>query len=114
MTIEQILQLSQAGFTAEQITALAPLMAQQAPAPAPAPAPTPAPAQAPAPAPTPAPEPTPAPTTAPATLDSVLAQLAQLTTTIQASNIAQTQQPAQPVVKPEDILASIIAPPAKK
>lgn len=115
-TINDVLTLARAGFTAAQIAAMtaapaAPTVPAPAPAaapavPAPAPAvPAPAPAAAPAvPAPAPAAPAVPAP--APADpLEQILTQLR-----INALNAAQ-QPPTQSV---DDILAEIINPPAGK
>lgn len=121
MNIEQILQLSQAGFTAEQITALAPLIsqpAQAAPAAAPAPAPAPAPAtQEPA-AQVPAQE---APAKqAPAkqepaapTMDDVMDMLKKMQSSMYANAIMGSQQPQVNTASAEDILATIVAPTKK-
>ena len=119
MNIEQILQLSQAGFTAEQITALAPLIAQPAQAaPAAAPAPAPAPAtQEPA-AQVPAQE---APAKqAPAkqepaapTMDDVMDMLKKMQSSMYANAIMGSQQPQVNTASAEDILATIVAPTKK-
>ena len=58
MTNQDILKLVNAGFTAEQITAM---IESEKPAPTPTPEPTPTPAPTPAPKPTPEPTPTPEP-----------------------------------------------------
>ena len=98
MNISDILALSKAGFTPEQITALAPVLGREsapvpfpapapdpapAPAPVPAPVPAPAPVHAPVPAPAPAPAPAPVPAPAPAN-DDMPAWADKLITTIQA------------------------------
>ena len=111
-----ILTLSKAGFTAQQIAGLSiianqpttPVVQQTVPAPAvPAPAPAvPAPA-VPAPA-VPAPA---VPAPAPA-VDQVLAELQKLTGLMQNGNIVGSNMP-QPQT-PEEILAEIINPPIKK
>lgn len=88
-----ILTLCKAGFTAQQIAGLSALAAKPEPAPAPEPAPVPEPA--------PAPEP-----------DPVLVELQKLTGLMQSGALAQTQQP-EPLT-PEQILAEIINPPARK
>ncbi len=104
-----ILTLSKAGFTAQQIAGLSmianqpttPVVQQTVPAPAvPAPA-VPAPA-VPAPA---------VPAPAPA-VDQVLAELQKLTGLMQNGNIVGSNMP-QPQT-PEEILAEIINPPIKK
>lgn len=98
MQLNDIIALAKAGFTAEQIGALAQLPADQ-PQPDPQPAPQPEPQQ-------PAPDP----------LQTVLAELGVLKGQIQQINVAGAQQPQpQPAPQPEltgvDVLANIIAPP---
>ena len=100
MTRDDIIALARAGFSADQIAALA-----SAPAPAPVPAPAPAPAPAPTPAPVPA---APAPAPAPDQITQLLQQVGVLTATIQASNIGNSSQPKQESA--DDILAQIIRP----
>ena len=123
---EDILTLSKAGFTAQQIAGLSMIANQPAtPVPAPAtpvvsaPAPAPAvPAPAPSvPAPAPAvPAPAPAfPAPAPAKnniSDSIIAELQKLTGLVQSNNIAGSNMPTPQT--PEEILAEIINPPIKK
>lgn len=105
MTTNDILILAKAGFTAEQIAALAAV----------ATAPTPAPAAEPTPAPEPKPvEPTPAPQLAPAPeknnvdMDKILSAINGLTATVQANAIGNTQMPEKP--RAEDILARVLDP----
>lgn len=107
LSIEDIVALSKAGFTASQIAEL-----NAAPAPAPAPAPEPAPAPAPAPAPEPAPAPAPQ-TAAPHSVDDVLAAISGLSASIQNANLLQAQMPTEQKTA-ETILASIINPPKKE
>ena len=117
-----ILTLSKAGFTAQQIAGLSmianqpttPVVQQTVPAPAvPAPA-VPAPAvpapAVPAPA-VPAPA-VPAPAVPAPAVDQVLAELQKLTGLMQNGNIVGSNMP-QPQT-PEEILAEIINPPIKK
>ncbi len=100
MNIADVLALSKAGFTPEQITALAPVLGREAePAPEPTPAPEPAPA--------PVPEPAPAPST-----DEMPAWADKLINTLQAVALTTAQNP--PMKTPEelanDALAQIINP----
>ena len=80
MTVDQILKLIDAGYTAAEIKAMesAPDPKPE-PAPAPDPKPEPAPAPDPKPEPAPAPDPNPEPAPAPDPLDSIRTQLAGLT-----------------------------------
>lgn len=100
MNISDILALSKAGFTPEQITALAPVIGREA-----EPAPDPAPDPAPAPAPEPAPAPTP-------TQDDMPAWADKLINTLKA--VALTTAQNSPIKTPEelanDALAQIINP----
>lgn len=108
---EDILVLSKAGFTAQQIAGLSAMankpVAEPAPAvvaPVPDTQPTnPAPAVA-----------APAPATQPASqpVDPILAELQKLTGLVQTGNIMQSTMPAPQT--PEEILAEIINPPIKK
>lgn len=106
MQLNDIIALARAGFTAEQIGALAQLPTDQ-PKPAPQPEPQPAPQPAPQPEPQqPAQDP----------LQAVLAELGILKGQIQQINLAGAQQPQpQPAPQPEltgaDVLANIISPP---
>ena len=108
MTVKDLVALANAGFSAAQIAAINTAMSAEAQAPTPAP--TPAPAQTPAPAPAPAQTATPAP--APDQTAEILKQLGIISGQISAANIGNTQQPAQQTA--DDILAAIIAPPAKE
>lgn len=106
MQLNDIIALAKAGFTAEQIGALAQLPADQ-PQPPPQPEPQPQ----------PVPQPEPQAKTLPAAdpLQAVLAELGVLKGQIQQINVAGAQQP-QPAPKPpeltgEQILANIISPP---
>lgn len=115
MTTDDILVLAKAGFSADQIAALATVTTTQPAAPAtiPAPAPTTVPAQTPAPAPTAAPAPAPAPTpAAPDQTSEILRKLGVLTDAIQSSGIVNSNQPAEQTA--DDILAAIIRPPTMK
>lgn len=96
MTVDEILTLARAGFTAEQIAAMSP-----SPAPAPQPEPTPAPA--------PKEDPEPSfPAQAQTDLAPVLAEIKSLREAIQAQAAHGSQLPAQQSV--DDILAGIIDP----
>ena len=116
---DDILALSKAGFTAQQIAALAQTVQQPAPSPAPQPAPAsvpqpvpaPVPQPVPAPVPQPAPAPVPQPVPAPAK-DPILEAIQNLTGIVQNGNILQSQQPPKQQTA-EDILANIINPPIK-
>ena len=115
MTPDDILILAKAGFSADQIAALASVTKMQpaAPATTPAPAPATAPAQTPAPAPAAAPAPAPAPTpAAPDQTSEILRKLGVLTDAIQSSGIINSTQPAAETA--DDILAAIIRPPTMK
>lgn len=105
MTVKDLVALANAGFSAAQIAAINTAMSAeaQAPTPVPTPAPAPTPVQ------TPAPTPAPAPTDQTA---EILKQLGIISGQISAANIGNTQQPAQQTA--DDILAAIIAPPAKE
>lgn len=95
MTLDDILVLTRAGFTKDDIFKLT---GTTAPAPEPIPAPTPEPAPAPAPAPV-----------------DMAAEFAALRDSIiegiRGANLANTQQPAQ--MTADDVLASIINPPTR-
>ena len=114
---DDILVLSKAGFTAQQIAALAQTVQQPAPAtvqqpvPAQVQQPAPAPVQQPAPAPVQQPAPAPAQQPAPAK-DPILEAIQNLTGIVQNGNILQSQQPPKQQTA-EDILANIINPPIK-
>ena len=116
MTPEDILTLAKAGFTSDQIAALASVSKTQQAAPATTPAPAPATAaeQTPAPAPAAAPPAAPAPTPAaqPDQTAEILRKLGVLTDAIQSSAILQSNQPQQQSA--DDILAEIIRPPQTK
>ena len=101
MNTSDIIALAKAGFTVEQIAAIAQAPEAQ-PAPAPAPAAQPAPAQA----------------AQPAALEmpagweygqAILEKLGVLTTAIQQSAIMASNQPKEQTA--DDIIAAIIAPP---
>lgn len=102
MTTNDILTLAKAGFTAEQIAALAAVAI--APAAEPTPAPEPKPVE-----PTPAPQPTPAPEEKNnVDMDKILSAINGLTATVQANAIGNTQMPEKP--RAEDILARVLDP----
>lgn len=104
MNVNDIIALAHAGFTAQQISAIAQAVSEAPAAPAPA-APAPA-----APA-APAPE-IPAAPQQPDFFNQLLSKIDGLTTTMQANAITYSQQPAQP--SEHDILAEIICPPPRK
>lgn len=115
MTIEDILNLTRAGFTKAEIMALvnpapespqnAPEQAQPEPEPeTPAPAPEPVPAEPAAPA--PAPEAPAGPTT-----QDLMAAIQGLTAAMQSANRNMAQMPDQHQLNGEDVLAQIIRPP---
>lgn len=118
MTPDDILVLAKAGFTSDQIAALASVSKTQqaAPATTPAPAPATVPEQTPAPAPAAAPPAAPAPTPAAQQPDQttaeILRKLGVLTDAIQSSGIINSNQPAEQTA--DDILAAIIRPPTTK
>jgi hypothetical protein len=120
MKIEDIIALSGAGFTKDDIIKLAGVVASQnyqvttMPAPAPAPIQTPTPAPAPAPAPVPVQVPIQNNTQdmfnqRMGVLDNRLDEIARL---IQVGNLGNSQIPEPPTT--EDMLASIINPPVKE
>lgn len=106
MNANDILTLLKAGYTRQEIDAMA------NPAPVPVPAPTPAPA--PDPAPVPDPTPSPAPSPAPQNNDAILAAITDLgnkfTAAMQAASLgaAMMQQPAGDTL--ESVMAQIIPP----
>lgn len=114
MTINDILALSNAGFTKDDIMKLAAAPAQT---PAQQPIQTPAPAPAITPAPDFAPLPAPIPTQQQAqtqedSINKMLAEMSLLRQDIQNSNILNSQQPKVETV--DDIVAKIINPPTIK
>lgn len=85
MTVDQVLKLIDAGYTAAEIKAMetpAPDPKQE-PAPAPDPKPEPAPTPDPKPEPAPTPDPKPEPAPAPDPLDAIKAQLQGLTDVVE-------------------------------
>ena len=106
MLLEDILKLTNAGWTKEDIYK----MMNPAPSPEPAPAPTPAPSPEPAPAPTPTPAPSPEPPTAPAVETETNKLLKELIGLTRAGNINQFQQQQQPQKDPAELLAEILNP----
>lgn len=103
-SIDEILKLSGAGFTAEQITALAGI---NVPAPTPTPAPTPAPAPAPTPAPAPAPASAPAPAPEAPNIADLMKKISDLSAQVQNAMILQSAQPPVPNNSAEDALSDI-------
>lgn len=116
MNINDIIALSKAGFNSEQIAQMAQLEAQQPAAPAPEAAPAPAPRtgtstgtgtrtghRTPAPAPVPDNK---------ADFDAIMAAIGGLKVQMQQSAIQTAQQPAQPTKTADDLIATIINPPA--
>lgn len=122
MTIDDILNLTRAGFTKAEILALVnpapespqnpPKQAQPEPEPeTPPPAPEPVPAEPAAPAPAPAAHaPTPADPAGPTTQD-LMAAIQGLTAAMQSANRKMAQMPDQHQMTGEDVLAQIIRPP---
>ena len=104
MNIQDILALARAGFSREEIAAIARGSENLTPAPEATPEPAPSPAPAPAPAPTGGQD--------NAQLQALLAQVGELTQTIRANAVIGSKQPPQETA--EDIIAAIIAPPMKK
>lgn len=98
MTIEQLIKLVDAGFTADQIVQLTSKTEEPAPAPAPVVEISNT-------------EPVKAdPDVNDSTLSTILKKIGELQTSIQAANIHRTEQEIQKPQTAEDILASIIAP----
>ena len=83
MTVDQVLKLIDAGYTAAEIKAMDMPAPDPKPEPAPAPDPKPEPAPAPDPKPDPAPAPDPKPEPAPDPLDAIKAQLQGLTDVVE-------------------------------
>jgi hypothetical protein len=114
-TLDDVLTLARAGFTAEQITGLLQPAAPEA-QPAPAQPETPqAPPAAPA---QPAPQAAPAQTEAqpaaqPDPYAKLMEELGQIKAQIQQSNRSQAQQPEAQQLTGDQVLANIIAPPRK-
>lgn len=99
MKIEDIMNLSKAGFTAEQITAIAPLLKDNVSHETPAPK-----EPAPEPVPTPAPEPEPK-----VDLKEVKDELEKLKEIIQLSNLANSKIPSLPTPETtDDILSKLV------
>lgn len=118
MKIEDIIALSGAGFTKDDIIKLAGVVASQNYQVTTMPAPAPAPIQTPTPAPAPAPVPVQVPiqnntqdmfNQRMSVLDNRLDEIARL---IQVGNLSNSQIPEPPTT--EDMLASIINPPVKE
>ena len=101
MRIEDLMKLVNAGFTKDEIKAIAGTSETD---PEPAPAPDPAPA--------PAPDPAPAPeaNNYGDAITQLTAQVSQLTTLVQKSNLLRMEQPDVKPETPEDVIASIIFP----
>ena len=107
MTIEQIIQLTQAGFSADQITALAPLIAgnteQPKPQEQPKPKEQPKPQEQPE-------QPKPQEQQNSPTMSDIMTQIANLTKAITANAIINSNQPENNGNSAEDALASIVIP----
>jgi len=108
-TLDDVLTLARAGFTAEQITGLLQPAAPEAPAPQPDPQPQPA-AK---PEPQPAAKPEPQPAAQPDPYAKLMEELGQIKAQIQQSNRSQAQQPEAQQLTGDQVLANIIAPPRK-
>ena len=98
MTIEQIIQLTQAGFNADQITALAPLIAGNT---EPQEQPKQQEQQE---------QPKPQEQNTSPTMSDIMAQIANLTKAITANAIINSNQPENKGNSAEDALASIVIP----
>ena len=110
MTIEQIIQLTQAGFTAEQITALAPLISvNTAPQEQPKQQEQPKPQEQPKQQEQPKPQEQQKPQEQPSMSD-IMAQIANLTRAVTANAIINSNQPGNTGNSAEDALASIVIP----
>ena len=124
LTYDQIITLSDKGFSPDQIVKLTgEALPEPAPAPLPAPLPAPPPAPLPEPKPEPEPSPEPSPEPPPASLSSVLneaikgftAEVAEMKKAIQASNIRTVSREDDPPTKSaDDILAEMIHPTLNK
>ena len=125
MKPEELLELVRGGFTHDEIMQLVAPVSVPDPAPAPEPAPEPAHEPDPAPAPAPAPDPDPVPDPEPdqpSLADLIKAnqdlqkQVAKLTSTVQAAEIARSVLPGGGFQKPtaEDAIAQIIRPTYEK
>ena len=108
-TLDDVLTLARAGFTAEQITGLLQPTAPETPAPQPDPQPQPA-AQ---PEPQPVAQPEPQPTAQPDPYARLMEELGQIKAQIQSNNRNQAQQPEAQQLTGDQVLANIIAPPRK-
>ena len=95
MTIEQIIQLTKAGFSADQITALAPLIAGNTEQPKPQEQPE---------------QPKPQEQQNSPTMSDIMTQIANLTKAITANAIINSNQPENNGNSAEDALASIVIP----
>lgn len=112
MTVKDLVALANAGFSAAQIAAINTAMSAEAQAPAQTPPPATAQTATPAQTPPTSPAQTTTPAPAPDQTAEILKQLGIISGQISAANIGNTQQPAQQTA--DDILAAIIAPPAKE
>lgn len=118
LTYDQIITLSEKGFSPDQIVKLT---GEEIPEPAPEPQPEPSPEPSPEPEPEPSPQPSPEPS--PASLSSVLneaikgftAEVAEMKKALQASNIRTVSREDDPPTKSaDDILAEMIHPTLNK
>lgn len=111
-TLEEVIALSRAGFTKQEILMMTGTPAQEpAPAPAQEPAQEPAPSPAPEPDPQPAPAPDPQPAPQQPSNQDVLAAINSLTAAIQNINRNSAQQPGQNRLTGDDVMAGFIRPP---
>lgn len=108
MKIDDVMKLVNAGFSKDEIVKY---FGDDEPAPEATPEPAPAPELAPAPEATP--EPAPAPDAMKEVLDSFLDSFKTVIKDINAANIAGSSMPDHHHESAEEVLASIIAPPAK-
>lgn len=101
MNTQDVLKLVNAGFSKNEILALAGMEPKPEPAPEPEPVPEPAPEPKPA-APEPAPE--------QSQIDKLTEQVSRLTDLVHKSNLLAMQQPEVKPESAEDVIASIIFP----
>ena len=113
MKIDEIVALSKAGFTAEQIAQMSAAQGTQpTPTTVPTQSPVPTPTPEPTPSPVPTPQPTPTPVPTPNPIDALMAQVMNLTNIVQANALGNTNMPTPE--NEDDILAAIINPPTKE
>ena len=116
MNINDVIALARAGYTRDEIAALAKSAAHEQPKPAPEQKPQPAPEQKPQPAPEQQPQPAPEQQEQPAYdfLTLLSEKIDGLSSAIKAANILNSQMPEVKRETAQDALASIIIPSYKK